>query len=144
MLPTEFELDLGTATLHCPAAEVSTAFASLLEEARAFARNLRSGERALLRRIMAHRGEPLAVRDLFPGFVRESRGHRTLRRLRTAMLVRPQGGGCWQADSRIEVRPFGRLVWDRLGEAGFFPDDARDPTPDDIRNQLDWGDGSAG
>jgi hypothetical protein len=142
MLPTELELDLGTATLHCPAAEVSTALLSLLEEARAFARNLRPGERALVRRIMAHRGELLAVRGVFPGFARESRGHRTLRRLRAAMLVRPGGGGCWLPKSRIEVRLFGRLVWDQPGEAEFFPDVARAPSPDATRNQLDWGDGS--
>ena len=144
MPPTEFELDLGTVTLRCPAVEVRSAFLSLLEEARAFARNLRPDERALLRRIMAHGGDPLAVRDVLPGFARESPGHRTLRRLRAAMLVRPRGGGCWLPGTRIEVRAFGRLIWDRAGEAGFFPHDATLPTADDVLGHADAGDDPEG
>src|ERR1700755_370548 len=101
MRPTELEFDLGTTSLVCTRQEVETTLSALLEELRSFALNLRPDERDALRRIMAHDSGTLPVLDVFPDFARESRAHKTLRRLRAAFFVRPSGGA-WQPESRIE------------------------------------------
>ena len=58
--------------------------------------------------------------SLFPEFTRESEGHKTLRRLRAAQFVRPARTGRWDPQEPIEVKPFARLMWDRIGEDAIF------------------------
>jgi hypothetical protein len=121
MVAPELQLDLGTATIRCTAAEVEAALAALVREMRQVTHLLRPDERAVLRRIMARESGTLTVADVFPGFARESEAHKTLRRLRAAQHVRPARTGCWHPAEPIEVKGFARLVWDRAGEEAIFP-----------------------
>jgi hypothetical protein len=81
---------------------------------------LRSDERETLRWIMSQESGSLTVRDVFPVFTRESESHKSLRRLRAAQFIRPAESGRWNPDERIEVKPFARLMWDRVGEDVIF------------------------
>ena len=125
---TAIELDLGPVTIGCTAEELSAAVAGLLHEMQAAAPFITPDERDALRRIMASDGPP-AVADVFPDFARESAAHVTLRKLRTAQFIRPAGPDRWDPDGHIEVRPFARLLWDRVGEVGIFGA-ADDPSED--------------
>jgi hypothetical protein len=120
MSAPELQLDLGTATIRCTAAEVEAAFAALLREMRLVTPILRQDERQVLRRVMSRDSGTLTVADVFPGFVRESEAHKTLRRFRAAQLIRPARTGRWDPAEPIEVKRFARLVWDRAGEAAIF------------------------
>lgn len=117
-----FLIDLGTIALNCTLEEIEATFYWLLVEMRAALPILRPDERAVLRRIMANESGSLKVSDLFSDFKRDSEGHKTLRRLRAAQFIRPSRTGRWDADERIEVKPFGWLVWNRCGEASLFKD----------------------
>jgi hypothetical protein len=118
---TDIEIDLGSATMSCAASEVGEVFAGLLGEMRRMAPCLRGDEVNALREVMRHETGTLTVGELFPDFERESEPHLTLRRLRAAQFIRPGRSGRWAADEPIEVKPFARLVWDRLGEESLFP-----------------------
>ncbi len=143
----EIEIDLGTATMQCTAPEIAEIFSGLLREMRRMIPRLRSDELEVLRQIMQQESGTVTVGQLFPDFSRESEPHATLRRLRAAQFIRPARSGRWDPEEPIEVKPFARLVWDRLGEEGLFPNQREvpnDPTPqpavswDD--NILDLGD----
>jgi hypothetical protein len=134
MRASELELDLGTVTMNCTTDEVAATLAALLREMRSVIPRLRQDERETLRRIMSHESNTLTVADAFPGFARESEGHKTLRRLRAAQFVRPARTGRWDPGERIEVKPFARLMWDRVGEDVIFAGRpgsaaAREPVP---------------
>jgi hypothetical protein len=151
---TDIEIELGSATMSCTGPEIGEVFAGLLGEMRRMAPRLRADEVNALREVMRHESGTLTVAGLFPDFERESEQHLTLRRLRAAQFIRPGRSGRWAADEPIEVKPFARLVWDRLGEGSLFPREELDenalsdetPTPgehppatwDD--NVLDLGD----
>ena len=123
MTQSEIELDLGEETVSCTAEEIATAFAGLLREMRAAAAFVTPEERAALRKIMSYDSGALTVADVFPDFERESAAHVALRRLRTAQFILPAGRDMWDRDQRIAIKPFARLVWDRLGEAAIFGDE---------------------
>jgi hypothetical protein len=127
MKPSELEIDLGTVRMHCTPDEIAATLQWLLLEMRTVTPRLRADERDVLRRIMSHENGTLTVGELFPDFARESEGHKTLRRLRAAQFVRPAKTGHWVSEERIEVKPFGRLMWDRVGEARLFFDSAEVP-----------------
>ncbi len=118
------ELDLGTATMNCTTDEVAETFAGMLREMRAAALFIRADEREALRHIMQHASGTLTVADVFPDFARDSEAHATLRRLRTAQFILPAGRDMWDRNERIAIKPFAKLVWDRLGEVAIF-----DPAP---------------
>jgi hypothetical protein len=133
---TELEFDLGTDTIRCGADEVAAALAGLLREMRAAAPFVTPHERQVLRSIMSHDSGALTVGDVFPDFDRNSDALTALRRLRTAQFIRPQDRDRWEAGEHIEVKPFARIVWDRLGEAGVFGDAGEsepepEPQPDE-------------
>ena len=119
MKPTEVDVEVETITVPCSARDLKATFGWLLVEMRAVAQVFRPDERELLRTIMSHPG-PLLVSDLFPNFTRESEEHRTLRRLRAAHFIRPINTGRWEPDEPIEATPFGRIMWDRIGEQRIF------------------------
>src|SRR5262245_28752782 len=121
MTQSELDLELGTEVMSCTAEEIAAVLAGQLREMRAAVPFISAPERATLRRIMAHDG-PLTVGDGFPDFVRGTEEHLTLRRLRTAQFIRPAGRDMWERGEGIEIKPFARLVWDRLGEAAIFGD----------------------
>lgn len=122
-------INLGPVPMSCTADEIGATLAALLDEMRAVIPMLRHDEREVLRRIMSHDGDALAVGEVFPDFSRESEAHKTLRRLRAAQFVRPAVHGRWDPEEPILVKPFARLMWDHLGEAEIFQDAAGDETP---------------
>jgi hypothetical protein len=126
MSVSELELDLGTAAMICTAEELAAAMASFLREMRSVAGLLRPDERVALRMIMSRETGTLTVGEVFRGFARDSEAHKTLRRLRAAQFVRPAKSGHWAPEVRIEVKPFARLIWDRVGEGTIFADDSAD------------------
>jgi len=117
---SEHEIDLNTATMHCTNDEIATIFSALLGEMRRMIPKLRQDELETLRHIMAQESGTVTVAELFPNFARESEPHLTLRRLRAAQFIRPAKTGRWEPDEAIEVKPFARLMWDRIGENGLF------------------------
>jgi hypothetical protein len=127
MKVSELELDLGTVSMHCTTAEIARTLEALLGEMRMVIPKLRRDEREVLRRIMAHESGTLTVADVFPDFGRESEGHKTLRRFRAAQFIRPANTGRWDPDEPIEVKPFARLMWDRVGEAEIFGEAQAEP-----------------
>lgn len=148
MKSSELELDLGTVAMRCTADEVAATLAALLEEMRGVIPKLRPDEREVLRHIMGRESGTLTVGDVFPHFIREGEGHKTLRRFRAAQFVRPAVTGRWDPDERIEVKPFARLMWDRVGEAEIFgeqptvaenaPDDDDDDMVIDLAEPQKW------
>ncbi|HVL11155.1 MAG TPA: hypothetical protein VM529_01230 [Gemmata sp.] len=122
----EIELDLGPATITCTPDEFAAGLAALLREIRSVALRLRPDERVALRAIMSHGDGALTVGQVFHDFSRESEAHKTLRRLRAAQFVRPAEHGHWGPDEPIEVKPFARLLWDRLGEGEIFAAEQED------------------
>lgn len=127
---TELEFDLGTETIRCGTGEVAAALAGLLREMRAAAPFVTPHERQVLRWIMAHDSGSLTVADVFPDFDRNSDALTALRRLRTAQFIRPLDRDRWEGGEHIEIKPFARIVWDRLGEAAIFGD-AGEPEPEE-------------
>jgi len=116
----EFEIKLGFLTLKFEPREVEVAFEGFLSEMRTIVAILSEDQRTVLRRIMSAMADSLTVQDVFPKFQRGTPEHETLRRLREAQFIRPKGGGPWRAESQIEVKPFGRLMWDKVGEEQLF------------------------
>jgi hypothetical protein len=111
---------LDTLTASCTAEEIADVFAGLLREMQDAVPFLHDDDRAALRQIMAHDPGTLTVAEVFPDFARGSEAHFALRRLRTAQFIRPGGRDMWERESLIDIKPFARLAWDRLGEAGIF------------------------
>jgi hypothetical protein len=140
MTQSEIELDLGEETVSCTPEEIATAFAGLLREMRAAAAFVTAEERAALRKIMSYDSGALTVADVFPDFERDSAAHVALRRLRTAQFILPAGRDMWDRDQHVAIKPFARLVWDRLGEAAIFGDEEEkkpaDPDPEEIDLSL--------
>jgi hypothetical protein len=126
MSVSELELDLGTAAMSCTAEELAAAMASFLREMRSVAALLRPDERVALRMIMSRESGTLSVGEVFRGFSRDSEAHKTLRRLRAAQFVRPAKSGSWNSEEYIEVKPFARLIWDRVGEGTIFAEESAD------------------
>jgi len=148
---SEHEIDLSTATMHCTTDEIATVFSALLREMRRMIPRLRPDELETLRHIMSQGSCTVTVAELFPDFARDSEPHMTLRRLRAAQFIRPAKTGRWEPDEAIEVKPFARLMWDRIGEEGLFAkptpsvpsvehSSAQRPTPSWDDNLLDLAD----
>jgi hypothetical protein len=122
MTMSDVHIPLDTTTIDCTAEEIAGVFAGLLREMRAAAPFLQDDDRIALRQVMEHEPGTLTVSEVFPGSKRGSRAHTSLRRLRTAQFIRPAGRDMWDAESRIDIKPFARLAWERLGESGIFGD----------------------
>src|SRR5437016_6111753 len=111
----EFELHLGVLKLTFSAEEVDQTLRSIVNEMRSITSTLDHADRDLLRTIMKSNRQ-MRVNELLPDFARGSAAHETLRKLRDAQFIRPAGSGPWKVDTVIEVKPFGRLMWAKLGE----------------------------
>jgi hypothetical protein len=122
MTPSKMDISLDAYTVACTAEEIGDVLVSLLREMRVAAPLLTDTDRVALRQIMAHPPGTLTVAEVFPDFTRGSVAHFVLRRLRTAQFIRPVGRDMWERESRIDIKPFARLAWERLGEAGIFRD----------------------
>ena len=125
---TQGEVEVNTDAIPWTAKELQATFAWLLMEMRSAAKVLRPDEREVLRKMMAHAGGVLTVRDLFPAFRREGEAHKTLRRFRASQFAYPEKTGRWEPDEPIAVTPFARMVWDHLGEAKIFSGSCDKPT----------------
>jgi hypothetical protein len=139
MSTSELQLDMGTVTMKCTNEEVAATLAALLGEMRAVIPRLREDERDILRQIMSHDSGALTVGELFPEFARESEGHKTLRRLRAAQFIRPAVTGRWDPQEAIEVKPFARLMWDRVGEETIFDGIVTVPAATPANDVVDLG-----
>jgi hypothetical protein len=139
MSASELQLDLGTVTMKCTNEEVAATLAALLGEMRAVIPKLREDERDILRQIMAQDNGALTVGELFPDFARESEGHKTLRRLRAAQFIRPALTGRWDPQEAVEIKPFARLMWDRVGEDTIFDGIAAAPAATPVNDVVDLG-----
>ena len=137
MTQSDIELELDTETIHCTEQEVAAGLAGLLREMRAAAPFVTPEERETLRLIMSHPGGTLTVGDLFPDFDRDSDALTALRRLRTAQFIRPADRDRWEASERIEIKPFARLIWERLGEAAIFGDAPAEAAPAEPVESVD-------
>ena len=133
---SKVHVKLDAFTIHCSAKEIADTFAWLLEEMRAATPRLRPDERAALRKIMSRESGSLTVGDVFPAFAREGEAHKTLRRLRAAQFIRPARSGRWGPDEPIELKPFGKLMWNRIGEAAIFNDSAGGAEGEGIFDQV--------
>ncbi len=127
MTQSDIEFDLVTATMSCTADEVATTFAGMLREMQAAAPFIAQHERETLRWIMAHDSGSMTVGSVFPNFARDTEALTTLRKLRTAQFIRPAGRDMWDRDEHIAIKPFARLVWDRLGEDAIFGPEEETP-----------------
>lgn len=133
MTSSKMHAALDTLTASCTAEEIADVFAGLLREMQAAIPFLHDDDREALRQIMAHDPGTLTVGDVFPDFARGSEAHFALRRLRTAQFIRPAGRDMWEHESRIDIKPFARLAWDRLGEEGIFgTPEKEDPDVEEI------------
>jgi hypothetical protein len=122
MTQSKVHVRLDTLTLACTPEEIASVFDGVLREMRAATPFLTPEDRSTLRYVMGHRSGELTVADAFPEFARGSEAHLSLRRLRTAQFIRPGGRDMWDLGSPIEIKPFARLAWERLGEAAIFGD----------------------
>jgi hypothetical protein len=115
----EVTLNLGFVSVTFGEDELDHTLASLVDEMRTITSGLTVPERDVLRRIM---GAPpgIKVTDVFSDFQRDTPAHNTLRQLRDAQFVRPAEGGQWTRDKHIAIKPFGRLMWEKIGEAKLF------------------------
>ncbi len=120
MTMSQVHVPLDTLTVACSIDEIASVFDGVLREMRAAVPFLTAEDRATLRHVMAHQSGELTVADVFPDFTRDSESHVALRRLRTAQFIRPGGRDMWEPASPIDIKPFARLVWDKLGEAEIF------------------------
>jgi hypothetical protein len=100
--------------------DVKQTLQSLVDEMTALTSGISADTRSLLESIMAQKSGSLRVGDLCSGFRRGSAEHTALRQLRDAQFIRPIGGGRWKADSMIEIKPFGAIMWKKLGPKKLF------------------------
>jgi hypothetical protein len=116
----EVELDLKILKLKFEPEVLEATLADLVTEMRKIVSALRVDERDILRKIMAHPSGSLLVTDIFTSFKRGTEKHQTLRRLRDAQFIRPAEGGPWEAHKHIEIKAFGKVMWDKIGEQKLF------------------------
>jgi hypothetical protein len=110
---------LGFVKLKFTRNEIELTLTSVLQEMQAITRQLDERDRYILREIMRS-PDGTCVSDVLPGFQRESSEHMTLRKLRDAQFVRPSASGPWDANTMIQVKPFDRLMWEKVGEQRLF------------------------
>lgn len=117
---TDIEIDLKLVKLKFKSDELEKILADVLTEMRSITTGLGVDECEKLRTIMAKPSGTFAVTDIYPTFSRGNPEHEKLRRLRDAQFIRPAGGGRWHTESRIEIKPFGKMMWEKVGEQKLF------------------------
>ena len=117
---SEFTLTLGIVSVKFKVDELNQTLESILSEMRSITSTLRIDEREVLQRIMNNRDKSLTVNDIYPNFKRDTEEHKTLRRLRDAQFIRPSEGDGWESHKHVEVKAFGRLMWEKVGEDKLF------------------------
>jgi hypothetical protein len=102
--------------------EASKTFEELISEIKMIVNKITPDEREKLKQIMQEKSGRYTVKEVFQNFNREkdNAALETLRKFRDAQFVRPQGGGQWQIEKRIEIKPFGKLMWEKVGSEKLF------------------------
>jgi len=118
----DVKVNLGFMSVTFVEDELDETLASLVEEMRIITKDLSTGEQDILHKIMGS-ASPLLVSDVFDGFERKTKEHETLRKLRDAQFVRPKERGTWRANKHIAIKPFGRVMWDKIGPKQLFNND---------------------
>ena len=116
----EIELNFGVVRFKLGPDDVRPVLDEILKEMRRILQHLTPAEQKILHKIMASPSGSIAVVELFPGFQKESKEHQTLRALRSAQFIRPVRGGSWSSGKKIEIKTFGKLMWDKVGEKRLF------------------------
>jgi hypothetical protein len=96
-------------TIRLTASEVRGAALELVVEADAYIRDLGPDEKEILAKVVNSVRTP-KVKDIIPGFLRGTKEHDSLRKLRDAQLIRPAGGGHFEADKHLEIKKFGQTL----------------------------------
>lgn len=117
---SEIELNLGIISVKFKVNEAQTVLQSLIDEMKVITSDLKIEEQDTLKKIMSKPSGSWLVSDLFSDFRRGSRGHETLRLLRDSQFIRPKGGGRWEAGKTIEIKSFGKVMWDKVGPDKLF------------------------
>ncbi len=114
----EIELDLKLVKLKFTKEELDKTLSQLFEEMKIMVSRLSSYERNKLKQILAKPSMYYEVKEIFPEFLRESGNidFSTLRKLRDAQFIRPHDRGKWRGHKKIEIKAFGKIIWDKLGE----------------------------
>jgi hypothetical protein len=99
----------GGGEFELTAAQVRGIAEDLLLEADALIRDLGPPEKKILARIVSS-PRALTVEQAVPGFTRGSPELYSLRKLRNCQLIRPVGGGRFEADKYIEIKRFGQVL----------------------------------
>lgn len=94
----------------------------IISEMKTIVKEITPEDRKKLEEIMNASSCIYSVKDKFPDFDRKegNKSHETLRKFREAQFIRPQGGGQWEEKKKIEIKPFGRLMWDQVGPKKLF------------------------
>jgi hypothetical protein len=120
MRVTEIELDLKIIKVTFKNDELERTFAAVLDEMRSITARLGEDEKRKLEDIMSRPSGSLLVADVYDDFVRGNKRHDALRAMRDAQFIRPVGGGPWEENKRIEIKAFGRLMWEKVGKNELF------------------------
>jgi hypothetical protein len=117
---SEVTLNLGFVSVKFKVDELDSSLKSIVDEMRTIASSLQPDEREKLRELMSKASGTLKVTDIYPHFQSGTPEHDTLRRLRDAQFIRPLERGRWRPDSHIEIKIFGKLMWEKVGEDKLF------------------------
>ncbi|MEW6491732.1 MAG: hypothetical protein AB1589_04170 [Cyanobacteriota bacterium] len=102
--------------------EASKTLEELVGAIKSIVKEITPDERKQLEQIMQAESGRYTVKDVFPNFNRaeDNAALKTLRKFRDAQFVRPQGGGQWQREKGIEIKPFGKFIWEKVGSENLF------------------------
>ena len=116
----EVEVDLHFLKVKFEPEELEATLSDIVGEMKKIVSALRTDEREVLRKVMSSVSGSFVVAEIFPHFIRGSEAHQTLRRLRDAQFIRPLKGGPWEENKHIEIKAFGNLMWQKIGEKKLF------------------------
>jgi hypothetical protein len=106
----EFEFEWGNLKLRMKGSEADSVLQAFIQEMRRLVDKVPAADRRLvLTRVEANNGR-VRVKDIYPGFQRDTPEHETLRGLRDGQFIRPIGSGRFHPDSLLEMKQFGRLM----------------------------------
>ena len=115
----DVKVNLGFMSVTFVEDELEDALKDFVEEMRNITGELGQLEIKALDKIM-NTDKELSVTDIFPDFTRGSLEHETLRKLRDAQFIRPLQGGRWKSDKTLMKKPFGVLMWKKIGKEKLF------------------------
>lgn len=102
--------------------QASKTLEELIGAIKRIVKEITDNEKEQLEKIMQAESGHYTVKQVFPNFNRadDNPALKTLRKFRDAQFVRPQGGGQWQREKKIEIKPFGKVIWEKVGSEKLF------------------------